>query len=63
MSPAERGVGREARFTLLMVFLVGLRRRDPGAVVNAVVAAIGTYFISSSRVRMASNSDRGSEYM
>ncbi|UHQ98214.1 hypothetical protein HYG81_19180 (plasmid) [Natrinema zhouii] len=43
MSPPDRGVGREARYTLLTVFLVGLRRRDPGAVVNAVVAAIGTY--------------------
>jgi len=43
MSAAEQEVGREARYTLLTVFLVGLRRRDPGAVVNAVVAAIGTY--------------------
>lgn len=43
MSIAEQGVGHEARYTLLTVFLVGLRRRDPGAIVNAVVAAIGTY--------------------
>ncbi|RZV05168.1 hypothetical protein BDK88_4187 [Natrinema hispanicum] len=43
MSTAEQGVGRETRYTLLTVFLVGLRRRDPGAVVNAVVAALGTY--------------------
>ncbi|AEH39354.1 hypothetical protein [Halopiger xanaduensis] len=36
---AERGI----RCALLVVFALGVRRRDPGAVVNAIVAAIGTY--------------------
>ncbi|ELY92043.1 hypothetical protein [Natrinema altunense] len=39
---AERTAQRGLRYTLLAVFVVGVRRRDPGAVVNAVVAAIGT---------------------
>ncbi|PSP80219.1 hypothetical protein BRC81_03230 [Halobacteriales archaeon QS_1_68_20] len=36
---AERGI----RYGLLAVLVVGLRRRDPGAVVNAVVALAVTY--------------------
>lgn len=36
---AEHGI----RFGLFAVFVVGLRRRDPSAVVNAVVALVGTY--------------------
>lgn len=40
---AERRVERGIRYGLLAVFVVGVRRRDPGAIVNAVVAAIGTY--------------------
>ncbi|GAB3670520.1 hypothetical protein [Halopiger thermotolerans] len=36
---AERGI----RYALLAVFVEGIRRRDPGAVVNAIVAAMGTY--------------------
>ncbi|RKD88989.1 hypothetical protein [Halopiger aswanensis] len=38
-----REVERGIRYALLAVFGLGVRRRDPGAVVNAVVAAIGTY--------------------
>ncbi|QSW97665.1 hypothetical protein [Haloterrigena alkaliphila] len=41
--PADLGGEHGIRYALLTVFLVGLRRRDPGAVVNAAVAAIGTY--------------------
>lgn len=37
---AERGV----RYGLLAVFVIGLRRRDPSAVVNTVVALAATYF-------------------
>ncbi|WP_339106042.1 hypothetical protein [Haloterrigena salinisoli] len=40
---AEREVERGIRYALLVVGLVGIRRRNPGAVVNAVAAAIGTY--------------------
>lgn len=39
----ERRIDRVIRYVLLAVFVVGLRRRDPGAVANAIVAAIGTY--------------------
>ncbi|NUB93710.1 hypothetical protein HT576_22275 [Haloterrigena sp. SYSU A121-1] len=41
--PAEPSGERGTRYALLTVFLVGLRRRDPGAVMNAVAAAVGTY--------------------
>ncbi|WP_126664322.1 hypothetical protein [Haloterrigena salifodinae] len=34
---------RGIRYALLAVFVVGLRRRDAGAVANAVVATIGTF--------------------
>ncbi|GAA0669029.1 hypothetical protein ACFQDG_19380 [Natronoarchaeum mannanilyticum] len=43
MSSAERGAKRGIRYALVTVFLVGLRKRSPGAVVNAVLAAVGTY--------------------
>jgi uncharacterized protein (DUF486 family) len=36
---AERGL----RYGILVVFVIGIRRRDPGAVVNAVVALVATY--------------------
>ncbi|WP_254763828.1 hypothetical protein [Natrinema marinum] len=36
---AERGI----RYAILAVFVVGVRRRNPGAVVNAVVALAATY--------------------
>ena len=36
---AERGI----RYSLLAVAVVGYRRRDPGAVVNAIVALVATY--------------------
>ncbi|MFD1562141.1 hypothetical protein ACFR99_00945 [Haloarchaeobius amylolyticus] len=36
---AERGI----RYALLAVALVGYRRRDPGAVVNALIALVATY--------------------
>ncbi|MFC6718052.1 hypothetical protein ACFQGT_10480 [Natrialbaceae archaeon GCM10025810] len=38
-----RALERGIRYALLAVFVVGFRRRDPGAVVNAVVAGMGTY--------------------
>lgn len=42
-TPAESSGVRGTRYALLTVFFVGLRRRNPGAVVNAVAAAAGTY--------------------
>lgn len=36
---AESGI----RYTLVAVFVVGVRQRNPGAVVNAVFAVLGTY--------------------
>ncbi|KZN23444.1 hypothetical protein A4G99_14565 [Haladaptatus sp. R4] len=36
---AERGI----RYAILAVFVVGLRRRNPGAAVNALVAFVATY--------------------
>ncbi|NUB93542.1 hypothetical protein HT576_21375 [Haloterrigena sp. SYSU A121-1] len=44
VSSVERGTERGVRYALLAVFVVGVRRRDPGAVVNTLVAAIGTSF-------------------
>lgn len=41
--PTDLGGEHGSRYALLTVFLVGLRRRDPGAIVNAAIAAIGTY--------------------
>ncbi|AHG02240.1 hypothetical protein HALLA_20275 (plasmid) [Halostagnicola larsenii XH-48] len=38
-----RKIERGIRYALLSVFVAGVRRRNPGAVVNAVVAAIGTH--------------------
>ncbi|NKE35331.1 hypothetical protein GWG54_05790 [Natronococcus sp. JC468] len=38
-----RGAERRIRCALVAVFVVGVRRRDPGAVVNAAVAAVGTH--------------------
>jgi hypothetical protein len=35
----ERGI----RYAILAVFVVGLRRRNPGAIVNALVAFVATY--------------------
>jgi len=43
MKSLESGIERCLRYALVTVFFVGLRRRDPGAVANAVLAAIGTY--------------------
>ena len=40
--PTDLGGEHGTRYALLTVFLVGLRRRNPGAVVNAAIAAIGT---------------------
>lgn len=34
---------RASRYALLWVFLAGFRRRNPGAVVNAVVSLVATY--------------------
>jgi hypothetical protein len=42
-APAERRTERGIQYALFAVFVVGVRRRDPGAVANAIVAAIGTY--------------------
>lgn len=42
-SSAESRVERGIRYALLLVALLGIRRRNPGAVVNAVIAAVGTY--------------------
>ncbi|QLG28134.1 hypothetical protein HUG10_11495 [Halorarum halophilum] len=42
-TPPEQVAERGIRFALLGVFLVGLRRRSPGAVVNAVLALAATY--------------------
>ena len=39
----ERTIERGIRYALLSVFVAGIRRRNPGAVVNAIVAVIGTY--------------------
>ncbi|WP_408958815.1 hypothetical protein [Natrinema sp. 74] len=36
---AERGI----RYAIVAVFVVGVRRRNPGAVANAVVALVATY--------------------
>lgn len=45
--PTQTTVAREAerglRYALLAVFVVGVRQRNPGAVVNSVVAVVGTY--------------------
>lgn len=38
----SRGTEKGARYAILAMFVVGLRRRDPGTVVNAVVALAGT---------------------
>lgn len=43
MASSERLVKRGIRYALVTVFVVGIRQRDPGAAVNAVLAAIGTY--------------------
>jgi len=43
MASAERTAERGLRYALATVFLVGVRQRNPGAVVNAILAAIGTY--------------------
>ncbi|SER86273.1 hypothetical protein [Natrinema salaciae] len=40
---AGRRTARGIRYALLAIFAVGVRRRDPGAAVNAVIAVIGTY--------------------
>jgi len=42
MASAERTAERGLRYALVTVFLVGVRQRDPGAIANAVLAAIGT---------------------
>ena len=41
---AERGAERGIRLGILAVFLTGLRRRDSGAVANAVLSLGTTYF-------------------
>ncbi|SFS95738.1 hypothetical protein [Halostagnicola kamekurae] len=38
-----RSMERGIRYALVSVLIAGVRRRNPGAVVNAAVAAIGTY--------------------
>ncbi|ACV49490.1 hypothetical protein [Halomicrobium mukohataei] len=43
MPPDEREIERTIRYGLVAVFVLGLRRRDPGTVVNAAVGVIGTY--------------------
>ncbi|WP_121823036.1 hypothetical protein [Halostella salina] len=43
MAGTERAAKRGIRYALVTVFLVGVRRRDPGAAANAVLAAVGTY--------------------
>jgi len=42
MASTDRTAKRGIRYALFTVLLVGIRQRDPGAVANAVVAAIGT---------------------
>ena len=42
-TPPERAVERGIRCGLLGVVLLGVRRRNPGAVVNALVALVATY--------------------
>lgn len=41
--PSERAFERGVRYALLGVFVVGLRRRSPGAVVNAALSLAATY--------------------
>lgn len=41
--PPVEDVDRPSRLILLAVFLVGIRDRNPGAIVNAVLAFVGTY--------------------
>lgn len=43
MASGECAAERGLRYALVTVFIVGVRQRNPGAVVNAVLAAIGTY--------------------
>lgn len=42
-APTEHEIERGVRYGLLMVFVTGIRRGDPGAVVNAVAGVVGTY--------------------
>jgi len=42
-SSLEAAVERGIRQTIVAVFLIGVDRRNPGAVVNSVVAFLGTY--------------------
>ncbi len=43
MASAERTAKRGLRYALVTVFIVGVRQRKPGAVANALLAALGTY--------------------
>jgi len=43
MTSVECEPKRGIRYALVTVFVVGVRQRNPGAVVNAVLATIGTY--------------------
>jgi hypothetical protein len=43
LTAVARAVERGIRYAIAVVFVVGLRRRNPGAVVNAVVALAATY--------------------
>ncbi|MFB6172873.1 MAG: hypothetical protein ABEJ23_10085 [Haloarculaceae archaeon] len=42
-TPVVHGVERGVRYAIVVVFVVGIRQRNPGAVVNAVVALLATY--------------------
>jgi len=43
----NRNIERGIRQTIVAVFVIGIRRRNPGAVVNSVFALLGTYLPSA----------------